>query len=464
MQLEIRNAIERDRLIYNALGFIAGCLIAVMFFRRVSFMIIAAGAAARRHPARARHARLARFPAQHVPQRDDAADHGDQLLRLHAADLRGARPADRRRRASSRPSATRCSSSARPACSRTPPPACRSSRCMFSQSDLIRTFGEAGLIARRDRAGGGADAGAAARHAADPQRGALRRAGARRRQGRSMCCAASAAGSRRRWSTRPGLYTLIAAGRRCRRSRVVYAQLAAALPARRPGARPRAGGAGGAPARRQAHRRQPDRRADRDSRKASRSTTRRRSPSSPTCMRCSRSRPASAMSGRWRPCAAGWPKKLHAADVATLKQYVDILPKYLTRRFISADQDAVIVNGRVPDIDASQLLPVIHALDRQLDRVRAQYPGYTIAVTGLSAIAARNSAIMIDKLEPRPDHRDRLRRRLHRHRLPLADRDAGQHPARHLPDRRSPARCCWRSAWACSSPASSRSRCRSASA
>ena len=47
MQLEIRNAIERDRLIYNSLGFITGCLIAVMFFRRVSFMVIAA---ARRSP------------------------------------------------------------------------------------------------------------------------------------------------------------------------------------------------------------------------------------------------------------------------------------------------------------------------------------------------------------------------------------------------------------------------------
>ena len=42
MQLEIRNAIERDRLTYNALGFVIGCLIAVVFFRRVSFMIIAA--------------------------------------------------------------------------------------------------------------------------------------------------------------------------------------------------------------------------------------------------------------------------------------------------------------------------------------------------------------------------------------------------------------------------------------
>ena len=42
MQLEIRNAVERDRLLYNAIGFVAGCLIAILFFRRVSFMIIAA--------------------------------------------------------------------------------------------------------------------------------------------------------------------------------------------------------------------------------------------------------------------------------------------------------------------------------------------------------------------------------------------------------------------------------------
>ena len=42
MQLEIRNAVERDRVIYNAAGFVAGCLIAILFFRRVSFMVVAA--------------------------------------------------------------------------------------------------------------------------------------------------------------------------------------------------------------------------------------------------------------------------------------------------------------------------------------------------------------------------------------------------------------------------------------
>ena len=42
MQLEIRNALERDRLIYNALGFLGGCAIAILFFRRFSLMIVAA--------------------------------------------------------------------------------------------------------------------------------------------------------------------------------------------------------------------------------------------------------------------------------------------------------------------------------------------------------------------------------------------------------------------------------------
>jgi predicted RND superfamily exporter protein len=85
-------------------------------------------------------------------------------------------------------------------------------------------------------------------------------------------------------------------------------------------------------------------------------------------------------------------------DVATLKEYVDLLPEYLTRRFIDAGQDAVVVSGRIPDSDASQLLPVVEKLDNTLDAVRAKHPGYEIAVTGLSAIAARNSASMIGKL------------------------------------------------------------------
>src|SRR5215475_7166488 len=91
-------------------------------------------------------------------------------------------------------------------------------------------------------------------------------------------------------------------------------------------------------------------------------------------------------------------EKAGSTDVATLKQYVSVIPEHLVRRFISAEQDAVVVSGRVPDLDSSQILPVVEQLDHALDQVRKANPGYEIAVTGLSAIAARNSANMIEKL------------------------------------------------------------------
>src|ERR1700716_2032411 len=42
MQLEIRNAVKRDGLTYNVLGILAGCIIAIVFFRKISFMVVAA--------------------------------------------------------------------------------------------------------------------------------------------------------------------------------------------------------------------------------------------------------------------------------------------------------------------------------------------------------------------------------------------------------------------------------------
>jgi predicted RND superfamily exporter protein len=44
------------------------------------------------------------------------------------------------------------------------------------------------------------------------------------------------------------------------------------------------------------------------------------------------------------------------------------------------------------------LLPIVDRVSRQLQDVRVKHPGYEIGVTGLSVIAARNSALMINKL------------------------------------------------------------------
>ena len=91
-------------------------------------------------------------------------------------------------------------------------------------------------------------------------------------------------------------------------------------------------------------------------------------------------------------------EKLGKSDIATLKEYVGYLPDHLVHRFLDKNQDAAVVSGLIPDEDANRLLPLIESLDKSLNSVRAEHPGYQIAVTGLSAIAARNSSAMIERL------------------------------------------------------------------
>jgi uncharacterized protein len=91
-------------------------------------------------------------------------------------------------------------------------------------------------------------------------------------------------------------------------------------------------------------------------------------------------------------------EKMGQTDVATLKQYVDLLPPFLAGRFIAQDRGSALVSGRVPDKDAEKILPIVEQLNARLDALRAKKPGFTIEPNGLSVIAARNSADMISKL------------------------------------------------------------------
>ncbi|MEZ5856371.1 MAG: MMPL family transporter [Hyphomicrobiaceae bacterium] len=93
-----------------------------------------------------------------------------------------------------------------------------------------------------------------------------------------------------------------------------------------------------------------------------------------------------------------WLAEAGDTRIETIKRYVGVLPKHLVRRFITKDENAVLVTARLPDIDASQLLPVINRLDTALDPIRKNNPAFEIAVTGLPAIAARSSAGMIHQL------------------------------------------------------------------
>ena len=93
-----------------------------------------------------------------------------------------------------------------------------------------------------------------------------------------------------------------------------------------------------------------------------------------------------------------WLKEAGDDSPETIKKYVGYLPEHLVRRFIAKEGNAVLVTGRLPDVDSSRILPVVEKIDRSLDPVRQAHPQFRISVTGLPAIAARNSARMISQL------------------------------------------------------------------
>jgi predicted RND superfamily exporter protein len=394
MQLEIRNAVERDRLFYNAFGFAAGALIAIVFFRRLSFMIIGAGP-----PLFAivialgalgwLDFRLNMFLNVMTPLIMVISFSDSMQLTFAARDrlLQGQRKFEAFRNAML---------VVGPACVLTHATAALSFIALqFSESDLIRTFGEAGLLAtliamfavlmlvplfgvllvRKE------STFAAEVKEADTAVDVLRR-----------FCAWIAA----KMVSRPGLYTLL--------SVLVVGSLGLIYE----NLEPRYRLADQVPDREQAV--AASHRLDAKLNGANPIDVVIEFPKGKSLYEpetLATIAEVHALIEKQAGIANVWSletlrrwlaEKLRKSDVATLKQYVDILPEYLTRRFISAEQDAVLVSGRVPDVDASQLLPVIESLDKALDAIRAKHPGYKIAVTGLSAIAARNSALMIKKL------------------------------------------------------------------
>jgi uncharacterized protein len=394
MQLDIRNAMERDRVVYNALGFVAGCLIAIAFFRRVSFMVIAAGP-----PLTAillalgalgwLDFRLNIFLNVMTPLIMVISFSDSMQLTFLARDrlIAGHTKYEAFRDAIL---------VAGPACVLTHATAGLSFfSLLFAKSELIRTFGEAGIVATA--------VALAAVLTLVPLLGVLLVHGETRFSAR-IKGADSAVDMLRsfcgwiahRMVSRPAHYTLIAISLITALG-LLYANL-----------QPRYRLADLVPDKEQAV-------------EASGRLDAKLTGANPLDILIEFPPGASLYDPATLSCLAEvhtilemqagvgnvWSietlrrwlaEKAGKSDVATLKQYIDILPPYLVRRFLSADQDAVVVSGRIPDKDASQLLPVVESLDQSLAAVRAKYPGYRIAVTGLSAIAARNSADMIKKL------------------------------------------------------------------
>ena len=93
-----------------------------------------------------------------------------------------------------------------------------------------------------------------------------------------------------------------------------------------------------------------------------------------------------------------WLKEAGDDRIETLKKYVSVLPEHLVQRFVNEREKSVLITGRLPDVDASKILPVVDAIEKALAPVKAANPAFEFSVTGLPAIAARNSARLISEL------------------------------------------------------------------
>ena len=394
MQLEIRNAVARDGFIYNIAGVLAGCIIAILFFRKISFMIIAAFP-----PLIAILLSLGILGWTGFSLNMFLNVMTPLIMVISFSDSMQLTFAARDRLIAGEDRFTAFRNAVLvvgPACVLTHATAGISFVALqFSNSDLIRTFGEAGLTAtiialiavlslvpafgvllvRKE------EAFAAKFRSADAGVSALR-----------AFCAWIAV----RMVKHPGLYSLIAV--------IVVGGLAVIYSSLEPRYRL----ADQVPDKRQA--------VEASSRLDAKLTganpidvliefPKGKSLYDPDTLKTiadvhAQIEKQAGVGNVWSvETLRRWlAEKAGTTDIAVLKQYVDVLPKQIVRRFISAEEDAVVVSGRVPDLDSSAILPVVEKMDRGMDPIRKAHPGYEIAVTGLSAIAARNSASMISKL------------------------------------------------------------------
>ncbi len=85
-------------------------------------------------------------------------------------------------------------------------------------------------------------------------------------------------------------------------------------------------------------------------------------------------------------------------DDRLFSNYLDKMPEHHRSRFLNENGRAAIVTGRLPNIEAREIAVIVADLERRLDHLRKDYPGYAFGVTGLSAILAVQMPSMIYQL------------------------------------------------------------------
>jgi len=87
-----------------------------------------------------------------------------------------------------------------------------------------------------------------------------------------------------------------------------------------------------------------------------------------------------------------------SATPSSVGDYLDKMPEHLLNRFVNEPKNSAIITGRVPDIDAKDTLPILDGIEAELLKKLPEGHGMNIRVTGLSSVSAVQSSTMINQL------------------------------------------------------------------
>lgn len=96
-----------------------------------------------------------------------------------------------------------------------------------------------------------------------------------------------------------------------------------------------------------------------------------------------------------------WLRENKGEDSATPKavgSYLDKMPLHLLNRFVNEKRNAAIITGRVPNIDAKETLPILNGIESEIMKKLPEGHQLKVRVTGLSSVSAIQSSTMINQL------------------------------------------------------------------
>ncbi len=79
-------------------------------------------------------------------------------------------------------------------------------------------------------------------------------------------------------------------------------------------------------------------------------------------------------------------------------EYIDTLPTNLKKRMLSDDRSTLLFTGHVPNLEASEVVGIIKILKRKLSAIQEDYPEFKFEVTGLLTLTSLQSRQMITQL------------------------------------------------------------------